>query len=81
MEKKKQINLLKEDDKIRLEVYDKYIGNCYGLPEWYNWHPNETFLDEQYYNYANYMDGDFWFNNIKRVIIKRINERRAETNK
>ena len=40
MEKKKQINLLKEDDKIRLEVYDKYIGNCYGLPEWYNWHPN-----------------------------------------
>jgi len=68
------------DDKIRLEVYDKYILECNSLNNWYTWHPNEKWgHDGKCYNHKSAYSGEIWFNNLRKVIVLRINEKRMKS--
>ncbi len=80
--------LLKRDEKIRLEVYDKYIGNCQAPISWYHWHPNEKWIHApdgsrcpQNYSQGSQNCADVWFTAFKDVILKRMREKRAQQNK
>jgi len=82
MEQKKVDQTAGNDDKIRLEVFDKYILNTSCLHNWYTWHPGEKWShDGKNYNSGDRNRGDIWFNNMKNVILRRIDEKRAQQNK
>jgi len=71
---------LNKDDKIRLEVYDKYIGTHSCLSKWYKWHPKEHYqlpgwTNKQHYNFSSPANPDIWFQAFKIVIQKRIIEK------
>ena len=75
-------NTLSYDDRIRLEVYDKYIGNCNGLQEWHSWHPNEKWHHSVTKNKPEkYCTGTLaspqeFFTSFRYILCRRMNEQR-----
>jgi len=92
----KKITYLKKnhDDKIRLDVYDKYIQTeikNWDVPKngniWPTAHAFEHLFKLHLQDHPAhrpgipYITGEHWFNNFKYTINKKINERRAQGNK
>jgi len=78
----KAIKAQNEDDKIRLEVFDKYIGPTVSIKQWSKWHPGENFFDHCKRPSADAGKESLWFRAFRNVIdreMKRAQQRAQQS--